>query len=71
MPVAVQTGGTTAAEPPASTLTKSALIHRNIAEEARGAAVVVAVDGAETKAVLVDSLKGTSDGIAFGKNVGI
>lgn len=71
MPVAVQAGGTTAAEPPASTHRRSALHHRNVAEDARGAAVVVVVKGAETKAVLVNSFVGTSDGVAFGKNVGI
>lgn len=67
MPVAVQSSGTTAAEPPASTIKNSALHHRNIVEDARGAAVVVVVDGAETKAVLVDSFVGTSDGVTFGK----
>lgn len=71
MPVTVQAGGTTAAEPPAPTLRKSALHHRNIAEDARGAAVVVVVDGAETEAVLVDSCVGTSDGIAYGEKVAI
>lgn len=71
MPVAVQAGGTTAAEPPASTHRRSALHFSNIAKDARGAAVVVVVNGAETKAVLVDSFVGTSDGVAFGKNVGI
>lgn len=71
MPDTVQAGRTTATEPPASALWNTALHYNDIAEEARGAAIVVAVQGAEAKAVLVDSFVGTSDGIAFGTRVGI
>lgn len=66
VPVAVQGGGTTAAEPPASALGESALHFGDVAEAARGASVVVAVDGAEAEAVLVDSSAAASDGVAFG-----
>lgn len=71
MPLAVQAGGTAAAEPPASAHGECALHFNNVIGDARGAAVVVAVDGAEAKAVLVDSWVGTSDGIAFGKSMEI
>lgn len=66
MPVSVQGGGTAAAEPPASAFGESALHFGDVAEEARGASVVVVVDRAEAEAVLVDSFTATSDGVAFG-----
>lgn len=69
MPLAVQAGGTAATEPPSSAHGECTLHVNNVIVDARGAAVVVAVDGAEAKAVLVDSLVVTSDGIAFGKSV--
>lgn len=68
MPVAVQGGGTAAAEPPASFLEEHALRYGDVAEDARGASVVVAVDGAEAEAILVDSFVGASDGVAFGES---
>lgn len=70
VPFAVQAGGTAAAEPPASAHVQRALHFSNVTGDARGAAVVVVVDGAEAKAVLVDSWVGTSDGIACGKRMG-
>lgn len=66
VPVAVQGGGTAAAEPPASALGESALHFGDVTEEARGAPVVVAVDRAEAEAILVDSSAAASDGVAFG-----
>lgn len=66
VPVAVQGGGTAAAEPPASALGESALHLGDVAEDARGASVVVAVDRAEAEAVLVNFSAAASDGVAFG-----
>lgn len=65
MPIAVQTGGTTATEPPGSTFWKAALHFNNVSKQARGAAVIVTVNGAEAEAVLVNAFVGTADGVTL------
>lgn len=65
MPFTIQTGRATAAVPPAATFCKGALRSNDVIKYARGAAVVVAVDGAEAKAVLVVARISPQDGIAF------
>lgn len=64
VPITVETGGATAAVPPAATpLRPAAVILRDIPENARGAAVIVPITGAEAVAVLVDAFIGPTDGI--------
>lgn len=69
MPVAVQMGGAAAAVPPAATFRKSTVSFHNVAKDARGAAVVVTVDGAEAVAILVNASIGATDGVAFGRDI--
>lgn len=65
VPVTVETGRAAPAEPPTASFRKGALCFSNVSEEARGAAVIVAVDGAEAVAVLVNTLIGSTDGVTF------
>ena len=43
---------------------------RNVTEDARGAAVVVAVHCAEAEAILVNASIGTADGVTFRQKLG-
>lgn len=65
MPIAVETGWTTATEPPGTTFWKAALHFSNVSKQARGTAVIVTVNGAEAEAVLVNAFVGTADGVAL------
>ena len=66
MPVAVQTGRATAAVPPTAAVWIGTFRFSDVTKDARGAAVIVAIGGAEAVAILVDALIGTTDGITFG-----
>lgn len=67
VPVAVQTGRSASTVPPATAaFMKAAVVFSDVTEDARGAAVVVLVHGAEAKAVLVDALVSATDGVTCG-----
>lgn len=68
MPVAVQTGRATAAEPPTTTFWRATVHLSNVTKDAWGAAVIVTINGAEAKAILVNAWIGTTDGITFGQS---
>jgi len=63
MPGSVQAGGAAAAVPPAAAFRKGARVLRDVPEDARVAAVVVSVGGAEAEAVLVDAVVGAPDSV--------
>lgn len=68
MPVAIQTGRATAAVPPTATASTGTFHFSDVTKDARGAAVIVTVTGAEAVAILVNAWIGTTDGITFGQS---
>ena len=67
VPLPVEGGGATSAEPPALLLRPRAVVLRDVPEDAGVAAVVVPVHGAEPGTVLVDARIQAFDRIPFGR----